>query len=567
MLLCGALVAVPYVLPQLWFISYVTLIPMIFLVYEKFGELTKRRAYLYGFGFGLGYYIVMYHWFLHFISLTESEGITLGAAVAVSLVCWLGLATVQALEFGAVTLFYRIINPNKNRPLLCGAVFTALWVLFEWQQGFFWRGVPFARLALTQANAPIALQSASLFGNLFISGLIVFINVLLFLAARAAIEKLPSDIKVVPEASESKKIATESEIEKLPSHELRAIPRALKNRKTAIFASVALGVFAVNMIFGAVRIATLDTKKGEPIKAAVIQANISSLEKWSGFYDSLDTYIAMTEECVAETGATLVVWPETVLPEEISRYKSIMAELSEAADRMNIHLFVGSFDETGSGDERKEYNAIYLFYPDGSVSEQRYYKQRLVPFGEYNPIGPLMALIPALDVLGVFNDPLTAGEGSQLFDTEYGKIGSLICFDSIYEGLARDSVNDGARLITLSTNDSWFSDSTAVWQHNRHAQLRAIENGRYVVRAATTGVSSVITPTGEIIDSINPLTKGYTVCEVYALDGRTLYSYIGDVFAYLCLGFTVGMISYKAVIYFKNKKGAKKDDSSKSEGL
>ncbi len=541
MLLCGVLVALPYLFPQLWFISYVTLVPMIFLVYSKFGELTKRRAYLYGFGFGLGYYIVMYHWFLHFTSLTESEGITVGAAVAVALVCWLGLATIQALELGAVTLFYRIVRPNKEKPLLCGAVFTALWVLFEWQQGFFWRGVPFARLALTQANAPIALQSASLFGNLFISGLIVFINVLLFLAAKAAIEKLPSS-------------------------ELRAIPRALKNRKTAIFASVALGVFALNMIFGAVRIATLDTKKGEPIKAAVIQANISSLEKWSGFYDSLDTYISMTEECVQKTGATLVVWPETVLPEEISRYKSIMTELSEAADRMNIHLFVGAFDETGSGDDRKEYNAIYLFYPDGSVSEQRYYKQRLVPFGEYNPIGPLMALVPALDVLGVFNDPLTAGEGSQLLDTEYGKVGSLICFDSIYEDLSRQSVSDGAELITLSTNDSWFSDSTAVWQHNRHAQLRAIENGRYVVRAATTGVSSVITPTGEIVDSIAPLTKGYTACEVYMLKDRTLYSYIGDVFAYLCLGFTVGMITFNTVNYFKNKKGAKKDDSSESEG-
>ena len=536
MLFCGALVAVPYVVPQLWFISYVTMVPVLFLVYKGVSQVSKRRAYLQGLCFGLGYYIVMYHWFLHFTSLTESEGITFGAALAVSLVCWLGLAAIQALEFGAVTLLYRIIRPSEKKPLLCGTVFCALWVLFEWQQGFFWRGVPFARLALTQTNAPISLQSASLFGNLFVSGLIVFINVLLFASAEAALKK----------------------------DTVASIPQMLKNKKTVILASIALGIFAVNMIFGAVRMLTLDSKKGEPVKVAVIQANISSLEKWSGFYDSLDTYVKMTEDCVAKTGAKMVVWPETVLPEEISRYASIMSELSSTADNLDIHLFVGAFDETGTGDERKEYNAIYLFYPDGKVSEQRYYKQRLVPFGEYNPIGPLMALIPALDVLGVFNDPLTAGEGSQLLDTEYGRVGSLICFDSIYEGLTRQSVNDGAELITLSTNDSWFSDSTAVYQHNRHAQLRAIESGRYVVRAATTGISSVITPTGAIIDSIEPLTAGYTACDVYMLKDRTLYSYIGDVFAYICLGFVVGAITFKTVNHFKNKKEVNFDDSSKS---
>jgi apolipoprotein N-acyltransferase len=446
---------------------------------------------------------------------------------------------VQALEMGVFGLLYRVIRPKSENPLLCGTVFTALWVIFEWQQNFFWRGVPFARLSLTQANAPIALQSASLFGNLFVSGLIVFINVLLFVAAREAIKNLPSS-------------------------DVKSIPKALKNKKTAIFALVALGIFSLNTVFGAVRIATLDTKKGEPIKAAVIQANISSLEKWGGFYDSLDVYTELTVECVSKTGATLVVWPETVLPAEISNYSSIMEELCDLAKEQSITLFVGSFDATGTGDDRKEYNAIYLFYPDGTASEQRYYKQRLVPFGEYNPIGPLLALVPSLDVLGTFNDPLTPGDSSELFDTEYGKIGSIICFDSIYDYLVRQSVNDGAEIITLSTNDSWFSDSTAVYQHNRHAQVRAIENGRYIIRAASTGMSSFISPTGQILDEIAPLTKGYATCEVYALQERTVYSYVGDIFVYICLGFAVGMISYRVTIYFKNKKGVKENDSSKS---
>lgn len=541
MLICGAVVALLFLFPQLWFLSYITLIPMIHLVITGVGEMKKRSAYKYGLAFGLGYYIVMYHWFLHFYALKDSEGIGAGAAIAVSLVCWLGLALIQALEFGGVTLLYRIIKPNKEKPLLCGTVITVLWVVFEWQQTLFWRGVPFARLALTQVSSLISLQSASLFGNLFISALIVFVNVLLYIAIRAAHKRLDgSDVK--------------------------AVFRSLKNKTTAVFALVALGIVVVNMVFGVIRMATLDTKRGEPIKAAVIQSNISSLEKWSGFYNSLDTHMEMTIKCVQETGATLVVWPETVLPDEISRYGVIMSDLSNLADSLDITLLVGSFDEKYVDGKRQEYNAIYLFYPDGKVSEQRYYKQRLVPFGEYNPIGPLLALVPALDVLGVFNDSLTPGEGSQLLDSEYGKIGALICFDSIYEGIARKSVNDGASLITLSTNDSWFSDSTAVYQHNRHAQLRAIENGRYIVRAGCTGISSFISPTGEVIDSIPPLTKGYKTAEVYALNQRTVYSYIGDVFAYLCIGTVVGFISYRIS---KNiiEKRKKRDDSSKSEGL
>ncbi len=521
MLLCGVLVAVPYIFPSLWFISYVTFIPALFLIYGGLGEASKRKAYLYGFGFGLGYYVVMYHWFLNFIAFKDWPDIGLTLAIILSLVCWLGLAAVQALEMGVLTLLYRVIRPNKEKPLLCGMLFTALWVFFEWQQGFFWRGVPFARIATTQASSPLAIQSASLLGNLFVGALVVFINVLLFLAVKAAIEKLPS-------------------------FEPKAFLKALKNKKTAIFALAAVGIFTANITFGAIRMATLDTKKGEPIKAAVIQANISSLDRWNG-YDSLSEYEILTEKCVKETGASLVVWPETVLVNEIGNDIGDMRDLKNIARRLNITLFVGSFDAIGRDEERKEYNAIYLFYPDGTVSEQRYYKQRLVPFGEYNPIGPLLGLIPALDVLGTINSGLTPGEGSQLLDTEYGKVGSLICFDSIYEGLTRQSVADGAELITLSTNDSWFADSMAVWQHNRHAQMRAVENGRYIVRAASTGVSTVITPTGQIIKQIDPLTKGYTAAEVYMLTERTLYSYIGDIFAYVCIGFIAGMTVYGIV--------------------
>ena len=290
LLICGIVAALPYVFEWLWPLSWVALIPFIYAVLEKGTEITRRKAYLWGFGFGLGYYLVMYHWFINFYPM-EFAGITKGMAAMLVVVCWFGLATVQALEFGAVTLIYRLIKPNKDNQIICGLLITSLWVLFEWQQNFFWRGVPWARLSVTQTALPQLLQSASLFGNLFVSGLIVFVNALLCIALRCALARLSSfDIKL--------------------------LIKAIKNKKTVILSAIAIGLFSVNLIYGCVRCAVFDDKSEKVVKAAVIQGNMSSLDKWAGMAttNSADLSIALTEECVRETGATLVVWPETVIP-------------------------------------------------------------------------------------------------------------------------------------------------------------------------------------------------------------------------------------------------------------
>ena len=116
-----------------------------------------------------------------------------------------------------------------------------------------------------------------------------------------------------------------------------------------------------------------------------------------------------------------------------------------------------------------------------------------------------------------------------------GQIGSLICFDSIYERNAMDSLQNGAQLLAVSTNDSWFTDSRGVWMHHAQSQLRAIETGRYVVRSANTGVSSVINDRGEGLELLEPLKTGYVLEEAYLSDRVTVYSVIGNVFAYVCV--------------------------------
>ena len=174
--------------------------------------------------------------------------------------------------------------------------------------------------------------------------------------------------------------------------------------------------------------------------------------------------------------------------------------------------------------------------PDGSVHNAVYNKRNPVPFGEFVPLrGLIMTLVPPLAEINTLAEDIPAGEDSVVFDLEVGQVGSLICFDSIYERNALDSIGNGARILAVSTNDSWFTDSRGVWMHHAQSQLRAIETGRWVVRSANTGVSSVINHKGEVLESLAPLKTGYVLEEAYLSDRVTVYSVIGNIFAYACI--------------------------------
>ena len=151
-----------------------------------------------------------------------------------------------------------------------------------------------------------------------------------------------------------------------------------------------------------------------------------------------------------------------------------------------------------------------------------------------------------------------------MIDSEWGKIGSLICFDSIYEELSLRSVRDGAEIMVISSNDSWFFDSAAVYQHQVQAQLRAIETGRYFVRSANTGISTVLSPSGEILSWLDPLTEGYAVQEISAREGRTLYSILGNAFVYACMAFVAALpISDLTIKWMEKRRTVCKTESTR----
>ncbi len=493
----GVLLGLTVIFPQIGLLEWGALIPAmaVLLVYAPDSTVKLRRLYGMGFGFSMAFLLVNFHWFLYMYPL-DFAGMSRPASALVVGVAWIGLSLFQAI--GMAVLFPLVGVALRGRWLARHTVLhpvtvAIFWTLLEWWWAHSgWSGVPWARLALGQAQLLPMLQSAYLFGAYGITFLIVAVNGLL-------------------------------------CHLL------LHPSRRVLCGALAGGLFVANLGFGLVRMTTVSSSD-RTVVAAAVQGNKSSLEYWSaGTMDAvMNTYGELTREAAAE-GATLIVWPETGIPANIDRNTRVYDWVTELAAECDVTILAGVFTRVEEG-STQDYNSIVAVLPDGTVHETVYNKRNPVPFGEFVPFRNLvMTLVPPLAEINTLGEDIPAGVDSEVFELDLGAVGPLICFDSIYEANARDSVDNGAQLITVSTNDSWFQDSRGVWMHHAQSQLRAIETGRYVVRSAVTGVSSVITPTGNTVERLDPLEQGYVLAEVELRDEVTPYTLVGDVAVYLMM--------------------------------
>ena len=515
LIISGALMALPFIFPVLGFLQWVSLVPaaLVFILSAENKEIKPRRLYFRGLLYFWSFYAVSFHWFFYMYPL-DFAGLSNAASIAVVLVACFGLSFFQAVWSAfAVMLFAKISrseimeNMTFAKPFLAAALF----VIAELWQTVGWWGVPWGRLPIGQMNAVLLVRSASVFGSYFISFVIVAVNFCLAYLI-------------------------------------------LKKDMRKIFTAIAATVFAFNLVLGTL-VTVFYKESYSTVKVAAAQGNISSSEKWSGSsYDKLlETYRELTEQA-ADSGADVVVWPETALPYELFSDDELCEYVSNLAKDNQVTLIISAFTEVEDSDMLA--NSMIEVKSDGSFGKKIYIKQRLVPFGEFVPMREIVSFVfPPLADVGMLADDLYEGEESVVIETGKGKIGCGLCFDSIYESYMLDSVKNGAQYIAIATNDSWFSDSAALDMHNSQSRLRAIETGRYVVRSANTGISSVIDPLGNVKTSLGANETGYVISEIELRDSRTVYSYIGNFFVYLCVGF-VGAI----VIFGSWKKDEKQGD-------
>ncbi|RMG57481.1 MAG: apolipoprotein N-acyltransferase, partial [Deltaproteobacteria bacterium] len=256
--------------------------------------------------------------------------------------------------------------------------------------------------------------------------------------------------------------------------------------------------------------------KGESsVSILVVQPAIDQWKKWDSSFQ--EETLEILRDLTWGFRGDLVVWPETALPfflywdeEPTSRFFTILQEV-------NVPILTGvPWYESEKG---KFFNSVVLFSPDGFMLG-KYDKLKLVPFGEYVPLRPLF----------FFVDKLTEGgedfsRGREVVLVKAGKISVApsICYEAIYPVLAVEGVRRGANLLVNVTNDAWFGDTGAPYQHFAMASMRAVETGRYMVRCANGGISAVINWKGET-EAEKPLFKrGSFTASVPLLTGVTFY--------------------------------------------
>lgn len=230
--------------------------------------------------------------------------------------------------------------------------------------------------------------------------------------------------------------------------------------------------------------------------------------------------------------ADLIVWPESPAPfqEKDPAFRSAMTKLAHEASAPLIVGNIGIDRTTENARGYLLYNSASFISPGGDFAG-RYDKMHLVPFGEYVPFKGLFFFAQnLLHEAGTFD----AGWRRSVFNANGHRYGTFICYESIFGDEVRQFVQAGADVLVNISNDGWYGDTSAPWQHLNMVRMRAIENHRWVLRATNTGVTASIDPYGQVVEAA-PRHQRTSIRAGFGYEqDLTFYTKHGDVFAYLC---------------------------------
>ena len=360
-----------------------------------------------------------------------------------------------------------------------------LWVAMEWLRSTLGTGMPWELLGHTQFRHLTVVQIADLGGVYAVS----------FVMALASV----AGAELLGEGRAAARLR--------PWCARLALPAAV------LLATAAYGAYA-RRLYAA-------PPEGRAVRTvAVVQGNIPNEFRWKqAFFERmLATYARLSGAAVHER-PDVIVWPENAANFYLNREPLLLAELAPTAALAREGLVVGGPRLTDGGEAR---NAAYLIGPAGRILGT-YDKQRLVPLAEYDPRRRAQAPRASEPVY-------TAGAEGQLLETGATRIGAVICYEVLFPHLVRDLVRQGAEVLVNLSNDSWLDggDGAAPRQHFSMAVFRAIETRRFLVRAAATGVSGFVAPSGETYASLAPHTAGTSVARVGIRQGQTVYVRWGE---------------------------------------
>jgi len=465
-------------------VAWVALVPLLFALPQG----SIKTAMATGFLSGLVCNVGLLYWLAPVIVNYGQQPWVLGLAVLLSLAAYLSIYF--ALFAGGVYYLQK-----RGLSQLIGA--PLLWTCLEYLKSHLLTGFPWENLAYSQFLYTPLIQSADITGIYGISFLIIFINALICDIVNGFVQTFPDDGSLLREVTG------------------------------------ALLMFAALLIYGQLRIHEMQAKmeSAPAIDVTLIQGNIDQGVKWEPRYqeEALAAYNALSRRASPGRGG-LIVWPETAAPFYFQDSDSKSREVCRMARETGDWLLFGSPGYRNVKSGVNFLNSAFLLSPLGSIAG-RYDKVHLVPYGEYVP---LRGLFPFAGKLVAGTGDIHPGKGYAPLFLLGHKIGVLICYEGIFPEAGRTYKKEGAELLVNITNDAWFGTSSAPYQHLSMTVFRAVENRLYVLRAANTGISAIIDPTGKIISQTALFVETALPGQARFIDNKTFYVAYGDLFVYLC---------------------------------
>jgi apolipoprotein N-acyltransferase len=309
--------------------------------------------------------------------------------------------------------------------------------------------------------------------------------------------------------------------------------RDLTLHRAALLLATAVTPGLAVAVYGATSLEQADAISADAaaVPIAIVQGNIALSSRWrsDSYGRNLDVYLELSHEAAQQSPKPQIIfWPESAMTfflEDEPLYRQAVARVLGHDD---VELVTGGVRAVGEAD-KAFFNSVYALAPDGSIAG-RYDKQHLVPFAEFFPLS-IDLLRRRFGRIRYFE----AGTSAEPIPTRAGPAGVVVCNETMLPEVVAERVDHGAVYLVNPTNDSWISDAKYTQQQFDIAVLRAIEQRRYLVRASTAGPSAVIDPWGRAQRQVAPLTRGVVQGEVRAIEERSLYGRVGDLFALLCI--------------------------------
>ncbi len=472
-------------------VAFAALVPLL-------AAIAGRRpavAFRLGFVFGLAHHLTLLSWVVFTMRTYGQLPLYLCVPVLGLLAAYLAL---YPAVFCALTVRLRL-----PAPALAPAI-GALWTAMEVLRATLFTGFPWALLGYSQYTRLALIQIADITGVYGVSFLVATVNAGVWIAIQA-----------------------------VAGRRRQTVPAATK-RDAGIVLLTCLLLWGGTVGYGKWRLGQTEARMAAAEKpvVAVVQGNIEQGRKWDPKFQvaSLDRYFRLSIEALAAY-PDLVVWPETATPFYLFDHRELTAPVVDFVRSADTNFLIGSPSYRRTDGKVEYYNSAYLLGPDG-ISRGRYDKVHLVPFGEYVP---LQRFLPFIGKMVAQVGDFRSGSPGATLKCNGCDLGVQICYEIIFPPLARRMTANGADLLVNITNDAWFGFSGAPYQHFSMAVFRAVENRRTLVRAANTGISALIAPTGRVLARTGLGVEASLARPAPLLSGQTVYTRWGDLWAWTCL--------------------------------